>query len=175
MHMELCVCLFACEQVCFQIPMILWPSEYTAYQCVGGTGPAVGGQGEGAKSKSRARQGERHSMRPSASLWSDIITCSSPGRSPWLACVWEMADHINITKYRTWLWKKRWRRSRCTVPLGLGRFKLKAQYSLSQSVGVQTVPSKRVTMGRSRRGGTQHSLGTQDREEAFNRIEMKLN
>lgn len=61
------------------------------------------------------------------------------------------------------------------MPLGLGRFKLKAQYSLSQSVGVQTVPSIRVTMGRSRRGGTQHSLGTQDREEAFNRIEMKLN
>lgn len=140
------------------------------YQCVGGTVPAEGGQRE------RGRERENHSVRSIASLWSDIITCSSPGCSPRLACVWEMASHINITRYRTWLRKKRWIRSRCTVPLGLGRFKLKAQYSSNKSIGVQTVHRK--TLGKRYVilvGGTPHSLGTPDMEKAFNRIEMKWN
>lgn len=95
-------------------------------------------------------------MRSIASLWSDIITCSSPGRPPRLACVWEMASHINITRYRTWLWgeswkKKRWIRSRCTAPLGLGRFNFKAQYFSRKSIGVQAVSSMRKTSGSRRR------------------------
>ena len=106
----------------------------------------------------------RHHYALIAWLLSMACLCLGNGRSH---------QHYKVSHLA--LKKKRWRRSRCTVPLGLGRFKLKAQYSLSQSIGVQTVPSKRATMGRSRRGGTQHPLGTQYREEAFNRIEMKLN
>lgn len=57
------------------------------------------------KTGRRARVGEKHSVRSIASLWSDIIMCSSSGRSPRLARVWEMAR--DITRYRTWLRKKK--------------------------------------------------------------------
>lgn len=47
--------------------------------------------------------------------------------------------------------KKRWIRSRCTVPLGLGRFNFKAQYFSRKSIGVQAVSSMRKTSGSRRR------------------------
>lgn len=74
--------------------------------------------------------------------------------------------------------KRRWIRSRCTVPLGHGWFKLKAQYSLSQSIGAQTVCNNMKAAGRrdiTLVGGIPHSLGSPDGEKTFNRIEMKLN
>lgn len=102
MRVQLCVCLFACEVDAYKF---VHPDLVKIYQCVGGTVPAEGGQRE--RGKANGGQGrEKHSVRSIASLWSDIITCSSPGCSPRLACVWKMASHINITRYPTCLRKK---------------------------------------------------------------------
>ena len=134
-------------------------------------------EGRGEKVKAEAER-EKHSVWSIASLWSDIITCSLPGRSsPACPCLGNGKGHQHY-KVSHLAQKKRWIRSKCTVPLGLRSLKAKAQYSLSQSIGVQTVHSKRKTVRRSHAalvGGTPHSLDTPDGKKAFNRIEIKPN
>lgn len=110
LHEQGCNFVSACLHVnqCVPVPVIVCIcNRVDTYQCAGGTEPAEGGQHGRERGKVNRGRGEKHSVRSIASLWSDIITCSSPGRSRRLARVWEMARDINITRYRTWLRKKK--------------------------------------------------------------------
>ena len=95
--------------------MNLWPCEYIL-MC----GREESRSKKRLRQREKDRKSERETQRAIASLWSDIITCSSPGRSPRLSRVLEMARDINITRYHTWIGTKTHLGSRCTVPPGRG-------------------------------------------------------
>lgn len=111
----------------------------------------------------RQRGREKHSVRSIASLWSDVIMCSSPGCSPWPAHVWEMARDINITRYRTWLGKK------------LDKVKMRRASGTGKS---HTHSSRRRTVGRSYSpllDDTPNARHVPDGKKPRGIIEMRLN
>ncbi len=137
MHATLCL------PVCTQAGAneSVYPDLVKIYQCVGGTVAAERGQREKER-KPMEGEAERNTAC-GLSLHCGLTLLLAhrlaalhglPGFGKWQVASTLQGIALGL--------EKRWIRSRCTVPLGLKRFKLKAQYSFSRSIGAQTGPQK---------------------------------